>query len=78
MTQGSSAIGSSGQSTTGQMHYNTPPIQAGNQVKDGDQFVLLVKSRQSENFKVWSSGDPAQTKDLFSQARRQVDELTTA
>lgn len=59
------------------MHYNTPSIQVGNVVRDGDQFVLLVKSRQSDEFQVWSSGDPTQAKDLFTQAQRQVDELTS-
>lgn len=81
MTQGSSAIGGGSRSTSSSnpnMHYNTPPATIGNQVKDGDQFILLVKSRQSEDFKVWASGDPTQTSDLFDQARRQVDELTTA
>ena len=74
-----SAIGSgTGTGKNSNMHYNTPPIQVGNAVRDGDQFVLLVKSRQGEDFQVWSSGDPTQTTDLFSQARRQVDELTSA
>lgn len=72
-----SAIGA-GTGKNGNMHYNTPTIQVGNAVRDGDQFILLVKSRQSEDFQVWSSGDPTQTTDLFSQARRQVDELTSA
>lgn len=71
---GTSPIGKS----TGNMHYETPAIQVGNQVRDGDQFVLLVKSRQGDEFQVWSSGDQTQTKDLFNQARRQVDQLATA
>lgn len=82
-TQGTSAIGgtagtSSSQSNNPNMHYDTPPIQVGNAVRDGDQFVLLVKSRQSNDYQVWSSGDQTQTRDLFTQARRQVDELTNA
>lgn len=78
--QGSSDRGAIGSGTTGNqnMHYNTPPIQVGNVVRDGDQFLLLVKSRQSDEFQAWSSGDPTQTKDLFTQARKQVDELTSA
>lgn len=72
----SSAIG--GSSSTQQMNYDTPAIQVGNAVRDGDQFVLLVKSRQSSEFQVWSSGDPQETKQLFRQARTQVDQLTTA
>lgn len=71
-SSGRSAIGS------GNMHYNTPAVQVGNQIRDGDQFILLTKSRQSEEFQVWTSGDQTQTRDLFNQARRQVDELTTA
>lgn len=77
-TTGSGSKSAIGGSTNSNMHYNTPAIQVGNSVRDGDQFILLVRSRQSEDFKVWSSGDPAQTADLFSQARRQVDELTSA
>lgn len=72
------AIGSGTSTTNSNMHYNTPPIQIGNAVRDGDQFLLLVKSRQSDEFQVWSSGDPTQSKDLFTQARKQVDELTSA
>jgi hypothetical protein len=82
MTQGQSSTdrGAIGSGTTSDqnMHYNTPPIQIGNAVRDGDQFLLLVKSRQSAQFQVWSSGDPTQAKDLFTQARKQVDELTSA
>lgn len=71
-----SAIGTqSGKSQNPNMHYDTPAIQIGNSVRDGDQFVLLVKSKQSSDLQVWSSGDPTQTQDLFTQARRQVDEL---
>lgn len=76
MTQGKSAIG--GQSGTQNMHYNTPPATIGNQVPDGSQFILLVKNRQSDEFQVWTSGDETQARDLFSQARRQVDQLTNA
>ena len=72
-----SAIGGSS-SDNQNMHYNTPPATVGNKISDGDQFLLLVKSRQSDEFQVWTSGDPTQAKDLFSQARRQVDELTSA
>jgi hypothetical protein len=71
----SSAIGGS---TDQNMHYNTPAVQVGNQIRDGDQFILLTKSRQSDEFQVWTSGDETQARDLFSQARRQVDTLTTA
>lgn len=74
---GRSAIGS-GSGSNPNMHYDTPAIQVGNAVRDGDQFILLVKSKQGQDFQVWSSGDPTQTKDLFTQARRQVDELTAA
>lgn len=69
---------SSSSSTSGNMNYNTPPIQVGNEVRDGDEFILITKSRQSDDFKVWSSGDKQQTSQLFRQARSQVDELTTA
>lgn len=82
MTAGSQSTGSGSKSAIGSgnpnMHYSTPAIQVGNSVRDGDQFILLVKSRQSDEFQVWSSGDPTQTADLFTQARRQVDELTSA
>lgn len=80
MTSGTSAIGGGSQSssTKPQMNYNTPAATIGNQISDGDQFLVLKKSRQSDEFTVWSSGDDVQTLDLFTQARRQVDQLTHA
>lgn len=69
---------STNQSSQQNMNYNAQPSQITSQVRNGDQFILLVKSHQSEDFKVWSSGDPQQTTQLFQQARRQVDQLTTA
>jgi hypothetical protein len=53
-------------------HYNTPAIQIGNAVRDGDEFILLVRSRQSEDFQVWSSGDDQVTEQLYKQAAPSV------
>jgi hypothetical protein len=54
------------------LHYNTPPIQIGNQIRDGDKFVLLVQSSSGQGFQVWSSGDKQTTEQLYSQARTVV------
>jgi hypothetical protein len=62
------SAGSTGQS----INYNTPAIQVGNQVRDGDEFVLLVRSNQGSGFKAWSSGDETVTNQLMQQATRQL------
>jgi hypothetical protein len=67
---GSSTTGTSSKSN---MNYNTPAIQVGNAVRDGDQFVLLVKPRQGSEIQVWSSGDDTQTTDLIRQGSRQLE-----
>jgi hypothetical protein len=55
--------------STGKQHnYNTPAVQIGNAIRDGDEFVLLVRSRQSDGFQVWSSGDEQVTEQLYKQA----------
>lgn len=54
------------------MHYDTPAIQVGNQVRDGDEFVLVTRSRQGEGFQVWSSGDKQVTEQLYKQAGEQL------
>jgi len=65
---GRGAFSSLGGSKDESAHYNTPAIQVGNAVRDGDEFVLLVRSRQSEGFQVWSSGDEQVTEQLYKQA----------
>lgn len=62
-------------STTPNMNYNTSAVQVGNQIRDGDEFILLARSHQSEGFKIWSSGDKLVTTQLYEQAGRQFDEL---
>lgn len=53
-------------------HYNTPAIQVGNAVRDGDEFVLLTRSRQGDSFQVWSSTDQSATSQLVKQATSQA------
>lgn len=60
------------------MHYNTPAIQIGNEVRDGDEFVLVTRSRQGDGFHVWSSSDKDVTEQLYRQAARQIAGLETA
>lgn len=50
-------------------NYNTPAVQAAGQVHDGDEFILITRSRQSQEFNVWSSGDEQQTEQLYRQAQ---------
>lgn len=68
-----SSTGGTGSST----HYNTPAIQVGNEVRDGDEFILITRSKQSEGFQMWSSGDEQVTEQLFKQATRQLAGLET-
>lgn len=66
-------------STSSRTHYNTPAIQVGNEVRDGDEFVLITRSSQGEGFKMWSSGDRQVTEQLYRQAAKQlIDEPVTA
>lgn len=55
------------------LHYNTTAVQIGNTVRDGDEFVMLVRSKQGEGFQVWSSADKYDTPRLIEQATRQLD-----
>jgi hypothetical protein len=69
------AIGGSSQLGTddSNYHYDTPAVQIGNTIRDGDEFVLLVRSNQSDGFQVWSSTDKHATPQLIQQATRQVE-----
>jgi hypothetical protein len=60
------------QSTTSSTHYDTPAIQVGNEVRDGDEFILITRSRQGDGFKIWSSGDKDVTEQLYRQAAREL------
>lgn len=74
------AIGGSsslGKTDTTKFHYNTSAVQVGNQIRDGDEFVLLVRSKQGEGFQAWSSGDQETTPQIVAQAMRQLDLQTT-
>jgi hypothetical protein len=53
-------------------HYNVSAVQIGNTVRDGDEFVMITRNKQSEGFQVWSSGDQQQTEQLYKQAARQI------
>jgi hypothetical protein len=66
-TQGSTSGSSSsafGKFSDQNTNLNTPAIQVGNAVRDGDEFVLIVQSRQGEQPKIWSSGDKDQMQHL--------------
>lgn len=65
--------------TTSQgINYNTPAIQVGNQVRDGDEFILITRNPTTgSTFQVWSSGDGHQTEQLYRQAAKQVKGLET-
>jgi hypothetical protein len=63
---------STGSTSQGSVHYDTPAIQVGNQVRDGDEFILLVRDKQSNGFQAWSSSDKSTTSQLMQQATRQL------
>lgn len=68
-----------GQNTSGspKINYNTPPSLVANQINDGDQFILVKRSRQGDEPQVWTSGDQQQTQQMFRdlQAHVQVGSL---
>jgi hypothetical protein len=68
----SGAFSSTSASSSQQVHYDTPAIQVGNQVRDGDEFILLVRDKQSNGFQAWSSSDKSTTAQLMQQATRQL------
>lgn len=73
--QDRSAIGGGSDSNT--VQYNTQPNMVRDLIQSGDEFVLFVKSRQSDQIKAWSSGDRTETQHLFNQAAKELD-LTPA
>lgn len=66
-----------GKPDTARTHYNISPIQVGNEVRDGDEFILITRSRQSDGFQLWSSTDQQTTEQLYRQAAVQVLGLQT-
>lgn len=77
-SQGKSAFsGSSSTNKSDRLHYNTPAIQVGNEVRDGDEFVLVTRSRQSDGFQIWSSADKDVTEQLYRQAATQLLDMQT-
>lgn len=55
--------------------FNTTAIEVGNKVSDGQEFLLITRSRQGEDFQVWSSGDPQQTEQMYRQAHSKFQGL---
>lgn len=58
---------------TSKFNYNTPAVQIGNVIRDGDDYVLLVRSHQGNGFQLWSSGDKDVTPRIVDQAMKQLD-----
>lgn len=67
-------VGSSSNQTQN-VKYNTPTAVVGNQLTDGTEFIVIARSRQSQDLQVWSSGDPEQTQSMFREARSTIDSL---
>lgn len=67
------AVGSGSTTDTSKFHYDTPAVQVGNAIRDGDQFVLLVRGNQSDGYQVWSSGDKNSTPTIVREAMRQLN-----
>lgn len=51
---------------------NVTAVQIANFVHDGDEFVLATRSRQSDEFKIYGSGDEQQTHQTLKTAERQA------
>ena len=52
---------------TNSTHYNTPAVQVGNTIRDGDSFVLIRTNSTGGQPEVWSSGNQQETQKLFEQ-----------
>jgi outer membrane lipopolysaccharide assembly protein LptE/RlpB len=64
------------QSGSNNVNYNTTPTSVTSQLQDaGTQFIVIARSRQSDQLQVWSSGDEQQTQAMFREARSTVDTL---
>jgi pyruvate/2-oxoglutarate dehydrogenase complex dihydrolipoamide dehydrogenase (E3) component len=70
--QGKGAIGGTSTLGTGQQNitYGVMPEQITSKLQEnpGAEFIVIQRVRQSEDPKVWASGDPAQTSQLFEHA----------
>lgn len=52
--------------TQANITYGVMPEQVLKQLQqEGGEFVVIQRTRQSEQPRIWASGDPTQTKDLF-------------
>jgi hypothetical protein len=69
--------GSGSSSSAQNVHFNTPPAQVTSQINDGDEFILLKRSRQGDEPQVWSSGDQKQTQQMFRDVQTNVGSLET-
>lgn len=58
-----------------QASYDVPAVKIGNQVNDGDEFILLTRTNQGEGFRIWSSASQTETSQLFEQASRQLQTM---
>jgi hypothetical protein len=76
---GAGTTGSSSGTSTG-IKYNTPATVVSSQLNDGDRFILIKQSRQSDQPQVWSSGDSQETQQMFRtlQSAGVVDTLQSA
>jgi hypothetical protein len=63
----------------GNVTYGVMPEQVTRALSEngGSEFIVIQQDRQSSQPKIWSSGDPEQTKSLFRNARNAVDTLET-
>lgn len=52
-------------STNVKTNFNTAPVTAASNVRDGDSFVLITKGRDGET-RLWSSGDQTESRQLLN------------
>lgn len=53
-------------------NYNVTAVQVEGKVNDGDEFILMTRSRQGTGFTIWSSTDQEATQQLTQQAMSQL------
>jgi hypothetical protein len=61
----------------GQTQFDVPPSVLASKISDGKTYLLIEQGHQSEEPRIWSTGDGTQAAALFQQVARSFDLQTT-
>lgn len=54
--------------TPGRVQYQTPTAVLTSKLDEGTDFIVIARGKQSEDPLIWSTGDQAQTEELYRRA----------